>query len=147
MLSLGNEPDYLSGGTAMNYRMLHSCIRVMNLEKSEDFYRRAFDFELVRRRDFSEHNFTLSYLRPPGEDFELELTWNHDRKEPYQVGDGYSHLAVGVEDLEASHRRHEEMGLHPKPLKGLPGQPANFYFIADPDGYFIEVVRTPKSRD
>jgi lactoylglutathione lyase len=57
------------------------------------------------------------------------------------MGDGYSHLAVGVEDLEASHRKHQELGLAPKPLKGLPGAPAQFYFIADPDGYLVEVVR------
>jgi lactoylglutathione lyase len=125
----------------MNYRMLHSCIRVMDLERSEAFYSQAFGFELARRREFPEHKFTLSYLRPPGDNFELELTWNHDRTEPYQIGDGYSHLAVGVVDLEGSHQRHQELGLNPKPLKGLPGQPANFYFLADPDGYFIEVVR------
>lgn len=125
----------------MKYRMLHSCIRVMDLERSEAFYREALGFEVARRRDFPEHKFTLSYMRPPGGDFELELTWNHDRAEPYQVGDGYSHLAVGVEDLEASHRRHEEMGLNPKPLKGLPDQKPNFYFLSDPDGYWIEVVR------
>ena len=52
-----------------------------------------------------------------------------------------SHLAVAVADLEASHQRHEEMGLNPKPLKGLPGQGARFYFLSDPDGYLVEVVR------
>ncbi len=125
----------------MSYRMIHSCIRVMDLEKSEKFYTEALGFSVVRRKDYSEHKFTLSYLRSPGSDFELELTWNHDQKEPYELGNGYSHLAVAVADLEASHRRHEEMGLNPKPLKGLPGQGARFYFLADPDGYLIEVVR------
>ncbi len=125
----------------MSYQMIHSCIRVMNLEKSEHFYQQAFGFEVVRRKDFSEHNFTLSYLRSPGSDFELELTCNHDQAEPYKLGNGYSHLAVVVSDLEASHKKHEEMGLAPKPLKGLPGQGARFYFLADPDGYLIEVVK------
>jgi len=125
----------------MPYQMIHTCIRVLDLEKSEQFYRKAFGFEISRRRDFPEHKFTLSYLRAPGGAFELELTHNHDRREPYALGDGYSHLAVGVEDLEASHRRHQELGLDPKPLKGLPGNPAQFYFIADPDGYMVEVVR------
>lgn len=125
----------------MSYKMIHSCIRVMNLEQSEAFYCQALGFEVVRRKEYPEHKFTLSYLRSAGSDFELELTWNHDQKEPYVLGNGYSHLAVGVVNLEASHKRHEEMGLAPKPLKGLPGQGARFYFLADPDGYLVEVVR------
>ena len=125
----------------MSYQMIHSCLRVMNLEKSEKFYQDALGFEVVRRKDFPEYKFTLSYLCSPGSEFELELTWNQDQVEPYELGNGYSHLAVGVTDLEASHKRHEEMGLAPKPLKGLPGQGARFYFLADPDGYLVEVVK------
>jgi lactoylglutathione lyase len=125
----------------MDYQMIHSCIRVMHLEESEQFYQQAFGFEIARRMDFPEHKFTLSYLRAPGGTFELELTWNHDQTQPYELGNGYSHLAVGVKDLEGSHQRHQEMGLSPKPLKGLPGSPPKFYFIADPDGYLVEVVR------
>lgn len=128
----------------MSYQMIHSCLRVMDLEKSEQFYQQALGFEIVRRKDYPEHKFTLSYLRSPGSDFELELTWNHDRVEPYELGDGYSHLAVSVVDLEGSHKKHQEMGLEPKPLKGLPGQGARFYFLADPDGYLVEVVRCGK---
>lgn len=126
----------------MSYQMIHSCVRVVNLEKSEKFYQKAFGFEVVRRKDYPEHKFTLSYLRSTGSDFELELTCNHDQDEPYDLGNGYSHLAVTVSDLEASHKQHEELGLKPKPLKGLPGQGARFYFVADPDGYLIEVVKS-----
>lgn len=126
----------------MDYQMIHSCIRVMDLEKSEGFYRQAFGFEIARRLDFPDGKFTLSYLKAPGGSFELELTYNYDRMEPYRLGNGYSHLAVGVADLEGSHRRHQEQGLNPKPLKGLAGGAPKFYFIADPDGYLVEVVRT-----
>lgn len=126
----------------MNYRMIHSCLRVMDLEKSEAFYQKAFGFEITRKRDFPEGKFTLSYLKAPQGDFELELTYNYDQQEPYTLGNGYSHLAVGVQDLEASHRRHTEMGLDPTPLKGLTKGKASFYFVADPDGYMVEVVRT-----
>jgi lactoylglutathione lyase len=125
----------------MKYRMIHSCLRVINLDRSEAFYQEALGFEVVRRKDYPEHKFTLSYLRSTGSDFELELTWNHDQVEPYEIGNGYSHLAVAVDDLEASHERHTAMGLQPKPLKGLPGQPPRFYFLADPDGYLVEVVK------
>ncbi|MDT8442114.1 MAG: VOC family protein [Desulfuromonadales bacterium] len=126
---------------ATSYRMLHTCIRVLDLEKSEKFYQEAFGFEIARRKDYPEHSFTLSYLCAPGGGFELELTYNYDQKEPYVIGNGYSHLAVAVNDLEASHARHSAMGLNPKPLKGLPGQSPRFYFVADPDGYQVEVVR------
>lgn len=125
----------------MNYQMIHSCIRVMDLAASEKFYQQAFGFEIARRLDFPEQKFTLTYLRAPGGGFELELTHNHDRSEPYEMGNGYSHLAVGVSDLEGSHRRHEAMGLNPRPLKGLAGGEARFYFLADPDGYMVEVVK------
>ena len=110
----------------MNYQMIHSCIRVKDLAASEDFYQRAFGFEISRKRDFPEHKFT----------------YNYDRSEPYQIGDGYSHLAVGVADLEASRARHEELGFNPGPIKGLGADGKGmFYFVSDPDGYFVEVVR------
>ena len=125
----------------MSYKMIHSCIRVMDLEKSESFYQEALGFTVARRKDYPEHKFTLSYLRSSGSDFELELTCNHGQEEPYELGNGYSHLAVSVVDLEASHKKHEEMGLEPKPLKALPGQGAGFYVLVDPHGYLVEVVR------
>jgi len=124
------------------YRMIHSCLRVMDLEASERFYQDAFGFEISRKKDFPEGGFTLSYLRAPGASFELELTYNYDQKEPYVLGNGYSHLAVGVEDLEGSHARHVELGLEPGAIKGLSKGVGNFYFVSDPDGYKVEVVRS-----
>lgn len=126
----------------MKYSMIHSCIRVFDLDRSEAFYQAAFGFEISRKMDFPEHRFTLSYLRTPGEQFELELTYNYDQEQPYELGNGYSHLAVGVTDLEGSHQSHQAMGFEPGPLKGLAGGKPKFYFVADPDGYLVEVVRT-----
>ena len=125
----------------MDYPMIHICYRVMDLAASENFYRTAFGFEISRKKDYPEHGFTLSYMTSAGLPFELELTYNYEQAEPYIIGDGYSHLAVGVEDLEASHQRHSEMGLQVTPMKGLPGSPPKFYFVTDPDGFRIEVVR------
>jgi lactoylglutathione lyase len=113
----------------------------MNLQASEDFYRLAFGFEISRKKDFPEAGFTLSYMTAPGLPFEIELTYNYDQQQLYTHGSGYSHLAVGVAELEESHRRHSEMGLEPTPLKGLSAGEARFYFVTDPDGYKIEVVR------
>lgn len=124
----------------MNYPMIHACIRVMDLEKSEAFYQEALGFEIARKKDFPNGKFTLSYLRAPGSDFELELTYNYDQAEPYVIGNGFSHIAVGVENLEESHQRHVDAGFEPTDMKGLSGT-ASFYFLTDPDGYRVEVVR------
>lgn len=124
----------------MHYPMIHVCYRVLDLQASEDFYINAFGFEISRKKDFP-GDFTLSYLQAPGLDFEIELTYNYGHETPYTIGDGYSHLAVSVEDLEASHQRHKEMGLEMTDLKGLAGGKPRFYFVTDPDGYRVEVVR------
>lgn len=125
----------------MKYPMIHICYRVRDLQAAEDFYRRAFGFEVGRKKDFPDGGFTLSYLVCPGLPFELELTYNYGQQEPYVIGDGYSHLAVGVTDLEGSHARHLELGLKPTAIKGLTAGKGMFYFLTDPDGFRVEVVR------
>lgn len=125
----------------MEYPMIHICYRVMDLTASENFYRDAFGFEIARKKDYPEGRFTLSYMTSAGLPFELELTYNYDQPEPYVIGNGYSHLAVAVTDLEASHRHHTAMGLPVTPLKGLTAGQPRFYFVTDPDGYRVEVVR------
>ncbi len=125
----------------MEYPMIHICYRVMDLAASENFYRKAFGFEISRKKDFPEGRFTLSYMTSAELPFELELTYNYDQQEPYVIGNGYSHLAVATSDLEASHKRHTDMGLEITPLKGLVAGQAKFYFVTDPDGFRVEVVR------
>jgi len=125
----------------MEYPMIHICYRVMDLDASEEFYSKAFGFVVSRKKDYPEGRFTLSYMTSAGLPFELELTYNYDQKEPYVIGDGYSHLAVAVTDLEASHKRHTEMGLTVTTLKGLSAGQPMFYFVTDPDGFRVEVVR------
>lgn len=125
----------------MEYPMIHICYRVMDLAASEDFYSKAFGFQVSRKKDYPEGRFTLSYMTSVELPFELELTYNYDQHEPYVIGDGYSHLAVAVTDLESSHQRHTEMGLTVTPLKGLSAGSSMFYFVTDPDGFRVEVVR------
>ena len=124
----------------MEYKMIHVCLRVLDLKAAENFYKDAFGFVVSRKKDYPD-NFTLSYMVAPGAPFELELTYNYDQTEPYTHGSGYSHVAVGVDNLEASHQRHSDAGFNVTPLKGLPGSPPQFYFVTDPDGYKVEVVR------
>ncbi|MFZ7131744.1 MAG: VOC family protein [Eubacteriales bacterium] len=125
----------------MEYEIVHSCIRVMNLERSLKFYEEALNFKEVRRKDFPKDGFTLVYLSDGSSSHQLELTFNYNQEEPYIIGNGYSHLAVVVEDLESSYENHQQMGYQVTKLSGLPGSEPKFYFISDPDGYAIEVIR------
>lgn len=122
-------------------KTIHSMIRVLDEARSVAFYKQAFDLDVADRLDFPD--FTLVYMSNGESAFELELTINKDRTEPYNLGDGYGHLAVSVDDLDAEHARFEAQGLAPRklvefaPAGELVGR---FFFVADPDGYQIEVL-------
>ncbi len=123
-------------------KTIHSMIRVLDEARSLTFYATAFGLEVAERFVFD--GFTLIYLSNKESDFELELTVNHDRAVPYVLGDGYGHIAVSVDDLEAEHARCEAAGLAPTPVKAMShdGKPlARFFFLQDPDGYKIEVLQ------
>jgi lactoylglutathione lyase len=123
-------------------KAIHSMIRVLDEARSVSFYRTAFGLDVADRFDFD--SFTLIYLRNPEADFELELTVNKGRQAPYDLGDGYGHLALCVDDLEAEHARLTAAGLGPRKIVTFErdgGILAQFFFIADPDGYQIEVLR------
>ena len=107
-----------------------------------DFYDKALGLKPADRFDFD--GFTLVYLRNPENDFEIELTWNHGRTEPYTHGDGYGHVAVTVPDLDKEHARFAASGLNPNPIKEFNRNGAlmaKFFFVQDPDGYKIEVLQ------
>lgn len=123
-------------------KAVHSMLRVRDEGASLAFYREAFGLEAANRYPFE--TFTLIYLRNAEADFELELTVNADRDRPYDLGDGYGHLAFVVDDLDAEHARFEAAGLNPGPRKTMErdGAPfARFFFVSDPDGYRIEVLQ------
>lgn len=121
---------------------IHSMIRVLEEARSVEFYRKALRLEVADRLEFE--GFTLLYLSGPESPFELELTVNHGRAEPYALGDGYGHLAVSVEDLDAEHARLTREGIEPGPIREMAhgGKPlARFFFLTDPDGYRTEVLQ------
>jgi lactoylglutathione lyase len=120
---------------------VHSMIRVFDEAKAVDFYKRAFGLEIADRLKFDD--FALIYMRNPSSPFEVELTVNFDRKEPYTHGDGYGHIAVVVDNLEVEHARFEREKLSPGPMRDFRHNGktlARFFFVTDPDGYRIEVI-------
>jgi len=123
-------------------KAIHMMVRVVDEAKSVDFYKKAFGLQIADRFDFDD--FTLVYLRNPENDFEVELTINKGRTEPYTHGDGYGHVAFVVDDLNAEHARLESQGLKPNPIKEFHrdgGLMARFFFVQDPDGYKIEMLQ------
>lgn len=125
----------------MKYKLEHGCIRVKDLNNSLEFYEKALGLKEVKRKDFPEYKFTLVYITDEDNNFEIELTYNYNTEKPYDLGNGFSHFALLVDDLEASHLEHSKMGYEVGELKGLPGEKPKFYFIKDPDGYAIEIIR------
>jgi lactoylglutathione lyase len=122
-------------------KSLHTCVRVKDLDKSLAFYKDAFGYEESRRLDYPEFEFTLVYLSLPGDDYELELTYNYDQEEPYDLGNGYGHIALGVEDLEGKHQELTDKGYEVTDLTELSDGAASYFFAIDPDGYKIEVIK------
>ena len=123
-------------------KAIHSMIRVLDEARSVDFYQKAFGLNVAERLEFD--SFVLVYLRNAEADFELELTINKGREEPYNLGDGYGHLALCVDDLDAEHTRFEAEGLAPRKVVEFERDGAllaKFFFVADPDGYQIEVLQ------
>jgi lactoylglutathione lyase len=121
---------------------IHMMIRVLDENRSVEFYRQALGLEIADRYGFDD--FTLVYLRSKDNEFEVELTVNHGRTEPYSHGDGYGHIAVSVEDLDSEHARFTAAGLSPNPIKEFHRDGelmAKFFFVQDPDGYKIEVLQ------
>lgn len=123
-------------------KAIHSMIRVLDEKRSVDFYNRAFGLNVADRLDFD--SFTLIYLSNSEDDFELELTVNKERSHAYDLGDGYGHLAVSVDDLKSEHQRMVGLDLAPRDIVEFERDGAllaKFFFIKDPDGYEIEVLQ------
>lgn len=122
-------------------KLIHTMVRVADLDRSIRFYRDLIGLQEVHRMDFPD--FTLVYLRDEASGFELELTLNKGREEPYTHGTGYGHLAVVTEDVRTERARVAALGLAPGEVKEFKRDEAllaRFFFIQDPDGYKIEVL-------
>lgn len=123
-------------------KLIHTMIRVRDLDRSLAFYEQAFGLAISHRLDFDD--FSLVYLRNSESEAEIELTWNKGREEPYTHGDGYGHVAFVVDDARHARNRLIELGSSPNELRefhAADGQLlARYFFIQDPDGYKVEVL-------
>lgn len=119
----------------MKFAMIHENYNVLDLEKSMSFYEKALGLKEKRRKEASDGSFILVYMGSEENDFELELTWLRDRKEPYNLGECEFHLAFRTDDFEAAHALHQEMG-----CICFENDAMGIYFISDPDGYWLEIL-------
>jgi lactoylglutathione lyase len=119
--------------------VVHTNIRVRDIDASLRFYE-ALGFELRGRLEFdTAYNV---YLGRPGDGDKLELTVNKGREEPYDLGDGYGHMALSVDDLDGLLAKLAELGIEPEKPPYHPGGREEFTicFLEDPDGYRIELI-------
>ena len=130
-------------------RLLHTMLRVGNLERSLDFYQNVLNMQLLRRRDYPEGRFTLAFVGygDEADHTVLELTHNWDT-ESYNLGDAYGHIAIEVDDAYAACERVKEMGgkvvREAGPMKHGTTVIA---FVEDPDGYKIEFIQKKSGSD
>jgi len=125
-------------------RILHTMLRVGDLDKSIEFYTDVLGMKLLRKRDNEQYKYTLAFVGYDTEDKTavLELTYNWDTSE-YDLGEGYGHIAIGCEDIYKTCNLIRERGgvisREPGPVKGGTTEIA---FVKDPDGYAIELIQT-----
>ena len=124
-------------------RILHTMLRVKNLEASIEFYTENLGMNLLRRKDFETGRFTLAFVGYGLEESDavIELTFNWDQEIAYDIGTGYGHIALGVPDIYSTCRQLREFGARiirePGPMKH--GKTV-IAFIEDPDGYQLELI-------
>lgn len=125
------------------FRLLHTMLRVRDLDRSIDFYTDYLGMKVLRRKDYPDGRFTLAFLGygDEGTNTVLELTHNWDQETPYALGEGFGHIAIGVPDIHATCRHLEAAGVRilrpPGPMKHGTTVIA---FIEDPDGYKVELI-------
>ena len=114
----------------MKAKMIHRCIHVLDLDASLAFYERALGLAVQRRMGPDDGSWENVFLGNEKTDFQVELTWNRGRTEPYDNGGRDTHLAFEVDDMDAARALHEEMG-----CVCFVNERMGIYFIEDPDGW------------
>ena len=121
--------------------LIHTCYRVLDLGRSVAFYEKL-GFEELRRMPIRDEA-TNCFMGLPDDGARLELTHNHDRTEPYEIGTGYGHIAITADDLDATLAQLAELGIEPeKPPYTVREGGSRLCFVRDPDGYRIELIES-----
>lgn len=123
----------------MKFTIAHTNINVKEMGNSVAFYEKALGMKEVRRHNAADGSFTIVFLNDGSSAHQLELTWLRDKEGTYNLGDNESHIAFVVDDFEAAHALHGEMGCICYENKGM-----GIYFIEDPDGYWLEIIPARK---
>jgi lactoylglutathione lyase len=119
--------------------LIHTCYRVLDLDRSVAFYERL-GFEEMRRMAIGD-DATNCFMGLPGDGARLELTFNHGRAEPYEIGSGYGHIAITVDDLDATLERLAGEGIEPeRPPYTVRDGGSRICFVRDPDDYRVELI-------
>jgi lactoylglutathione lyase len=127
----------------LKMRVLHTMLRVGDLERSLDFYSNVLGMKIIRRKDYPDGRFTLAFVGYGDESSNalIELTHNWDTK-AYEIGTGYGHIALGMENIyaacEAIREKGGKISREPGPMKHGTTEIA---FVEDPDGYKIELIQ------
>lgn len=123
-------------------RLLHTMLRVTNLEKSIEFYTQILGMELLRKNEYEEGRFTLAFVgfQKESDGPVIELTYNWDEKE-YELGNAFGHIAIEVDDVylacDAIREKGGDIMREAGPMKGSRSILA---FVKDPDGYMVELL-------
>ncbi len=129
-------------------RFLHTMLRVRNLEDSIEFYEKMFGMKLNRKSENKDFRYTLAFIGFADSSVEIELTYNWDQTENYDLGNGYGHIALGFDDIYETCERIRSAGWtisrEPGPVKWGTTEIA---FIKDPDGYSIELIQNSQAQD
>lgn len=124
-------------------RLLHTMLRVFDMDASVQFYTELLGMKLLRRTDYPEGRFTLAFVGYEDEETGavLELTQNWGQAEPYQLGTAYGHIALATPDIYAVCERLAAAGVKiPRPAGPMKGGTRVIAFVEDPDGYRIELI-------
>ena len=124
-------------------RLLHTMLRVRDLDASLDFYTRLLGMKLLRRKDYPDGEFTLAFVGygDEADHTVIELTHNWGREEPYDLGTGYGHVAIGVADIHQTCEELAKAGVSiPRPPGPMKHGATVIAFAEDPDGYKVELI-------
>ena len=121
--------------------LVHTCYRVFEIERSVEFYT-LLGFEEIMRVPIGNEAINV-FMGLPGDGARLELTYNFDQSEPYEIGSGYGHIAVVVGDLDRTLANLEDKGIEPEkpPYQAIKGG-SRICFVRDPDEYRIELIES-----